>query len=129
MVETTASGPVVMVAEDDRDVRELVRHCLESDGCEVIPVGDGRETLDTLARRSVDLLVLDLMMPRTNGVEVLKTLRERAALDDLPVLVLSARCREADVAFCLELGAVDYVVKPFRLQELLSQVRKLVWGS
>ena len=118
--------PLAVVADDDRDVRELVVHLLESDGWEAVPVCDGEETLEVLRRRSADLLVLDLMMPRVGGVSVLQDLRRQGAGHGPPVLVLSARCSDADIVACLDMGATDYVTKPFRLAELRSRARKLI---
>jgi DNA-binding response OmpR family regulator len=117
---------LVVLAEDSPDVQGIVRHALEADGCTVIVAADGAETLRTLEDKEPDLLVLDLMMPRMNGVEVLRTLRDAGRLERFPVLVLTARSSEGDMAACLEMGASDYVTKPFRLRELRTRARALL---
>jgi DNA-binding response OmpR family regulator len=120
-------GPkLVVLAEDSPDVQGIVRHALEADGCTVMVAADGAETLRILDDHEPDLLVLDLMMPQMSGVEVLRTLRDAGRLERLPVLVLTARSSESDMSACLEMGANDYVTKPFLLRELRTRARALL---
>ena len=117
--------PLVVVAEDDRDVQGLVTMGLEAEGCDVLAAGDGRQALDLTAANDVDLLILDLVMPSVGGLDVLRELRRRGDRRP-PVLVLTART-DADVAAaCRDLGAAAYLTKPFRLRDVRDQVRKLL---
>jgi len=117
--------PLVVVAEDDRDVQGLVTMGLEAEGCDVLAAGDGRQALDLTAANDVDLLILDLVMPSVGGLDVLRELRRRGDRRP-PVLVLTART-DADVAAaCRQLGAAAYLTKPFRLCDVRDQVRKLL---
>jgi len=119
--------PVVLVAEDDPDLRSLLRHALEADGHEVRLAGDGREALDLYRAAAPDLIVLDVMMPRMSGFEVLRELSGGGELRaDTPVLVLTARASESDVLAGFELGAADYLTKPFIVGELRARVRALL---
>lgn len=120
-------GMTVLLAEDDPDVSALVRHVLETDGYRVEAVADGAEALRRFEERRPDLLVLDVMMPRLTGFEVLARLRE---LDDagtpVPVLMLSARAGQDEIVRGFELGVSDYVTKPFMIGELRARVRALL---
>ncbi|WSR63155.1 response regulator transcription factor [Streptomyces sp. NBC_01198] len=114
----------IMVAEDDAKQAELVRRYLEHEGHTVTVVEDGRAALDGVRRSEPDLLVLDVMMPRTDGLDVLRILR--AERRELPVLVLTARSTEDDLLLGLDLGADDYVTKPFSPRELTARIRTLL---
>ena len=117
----------VLLAEDDPDVRSLVRHVLEADGHRVIAATDGQEALERCATCSPDLLVLDVMMPRLTGFEVLARLRAMGGeAARVPVLVLSARASEGDIVSGFDLGVSDYVTKPFMIGELRARVRSLL---
>ena len=119
--------PVILVAEDDPDLQSLLRHALESDGYAVYIAADGQEALDQYDALSPDLLVLDIMMPRLSGFEVLRELRgDDACRQDVPVLVLTARSGEDDVLAGFELGVDDYLTKPFVIGELRARVRALL---
>jgi DNA-binding response OmpR family regulator len=113
----------VLVADDDRDVRTLVRTLLVRAGHEVIEAADGRECLRALYERRPDLVVLDVGMPGLNGWEALERIRDVA---DVPVLLLTARGDELDRVRGLRAGADDYVPKPFGRQELLARVEALL---
>lgn len=120
-------GMTVLLAEDDPDVSALVRHVLEADGCRVEAVADGAEALRRFEERRPDLLVLDVMMPRLTGFEVLARLRElEDAGTPVPVLMLSARAGQDDIVRGFELGVSDYVTKPFMIGELRARVRALL---
>lgn len=118
---------VILVAEDDPDLQSLLRHALESDGHAVYIAADGQEALEQYDALSPDVLVLDIMMPRLSGFEVLRELRGDAARrQDVPVLVLTARSGEDDVLAGFELGVDDYLTKPFVIGELRARVRALL---
>jgi len=113
-----------MVAEDDAKQAELVRRYLEHEGYTVTVVEDGRAALDEVRRREPDLLVLDVMMPRADGLDVVRILR--AERREVPVLILTARSTEDDLLLGLDLGADDYMTKPFSPRELMARVRTLL---
>ncbi|MDH2390445.1 response regulator transcription factor [Streptomyces sp. HNM0663] len=113
-----------MVAEDDDKQGELVRRYLEREGHAVTLVRDGRAALDLVRQREPDLLVLDVMMPRADGLDVLRVLRAEAR--ELPVLMLTARSTEDDLLLGLDLGADDYMTKPYSPRELVARVRTLL---
>ena len=112
------------MAEDDRATRESVGRALELEGYDVSTVADGAAALDALEVDRPDLLVLDLMMPRVDGLTVCRRLRSRG--DRLPILVLTARTEVSDRVSGLDAGADDYIPKPFVLDEFLARVRALL---
>ncbi|MFE5481638.1 response regulator transcription factor [Streptomyces sp. NPDC056527] len=114
----------VMVAEDDEKQAELVRRYLEREGHSVTVVCDGRAALDRVRECEPDLLILDVMMPRTDGLDVVRVLRGEAR--ELPVLMLTARSTEDDLLLGLDLGADDYMTKPYSPRELMARVRTLL---
>ena len=116
----------ILIIEDERDIVELVRYNLEKEGFQVISVGDGVTGLAQLKKSPPDLLVLDLMLPKLSGLEVCKEVRRDQALNRLPILMLTARGEEADRVLGLELGADDYVTKPFSPRELVARVKALL---
>ncbi|MFE7933305.1 response regulator transcription factor [Streptomyces sp. NPDC057456] len=113
-----------MVAEDDVKQAELVRRYLEHEGHAVTVVEDGRAALEEVRHREPDLLVLDVMMPRADGLDVVRILR--AEDREVPVLMLTARSTEDDLLLGLDLGADDYMTKPFSPRELVARVRTLL---
>jgi len=116
----------ILLIEDDRDIVELVRYNLSREGFDVVSVGDGSSGLAQLRKSPPDLLILDLMLPKLPGLEVCKEIRRDQKLNRLPILILSARGEEADRVLGLELGADDYVTKPFSPRELLARVKALL---
>ena len=114
----------ILVAEDQTDIRDLLVMNLRSAGYEVTAVGDGEQALARHAERAADLLILDLMMPRVDGLEVCKALRAKGSAT--PILMLTAKSTELDRVLGLELGADDYLTKPFSLAELLARVKALL---
>jgi DNA-binding response OmpR family regulator len=114
----------ILVAEDQTDIRDLLVMNLRSAGYEVTAVGDGEQALAHHAERASDLLILDLMMPRVDGLEVCKALRAKGSAT--PILMLTAKSTELDRVLGLELGADDYLTKPFSLAELLARVKALL---
>ncbi|UYQ66502.1 response regulator transcription factor [Streptomyces peucetius] len=113
-----------MVAEDDGKQAELIRRYLEHEGHAVTLVRDGRAAIDAVRGREPDLLLLDVMMPRADGLDVLRVLRAEAR--ELPVLMLTARTTEDDLLLGLDLGADDYMTKPYSPRELMARVRTLL---
>jgi len=117
-----------VVVEDDPDIVELIEHYLEAEGFEVEAVADGRKALDRLRAASpdVDVVILDLQLPGMDGVTLCAELRRDKRTRTLPVIMLTARGDEADRVVGLEVGADDYVVKPFSPKELVARVRALM---
>ena len=120
----TETPPHVLVVDDDRSVRESLRRSLEFNGYAVCLASDGAEALATIAGRLPDALVIDVMMPRLDGIETTRALR--TAGNDLPILVLTARDSVGDRVEGLDAGADDYLTKPFALDELLARLRALL---
>jgi DNA-binding response OmpR family regulator len=114
-----------LVVEDDADIVELVTHYLAADGFAVDAATDGRRALLRLREADYDLLVLDLQLPGVDGLAVCAEVRRDKRLRDLPVVMLTARGEETDRIVGLEMGADDYVVKPFSPKELVARVRAL----
>ena len=118
--------PVVLVADDDNDIRDLVAFRLDRAGYEVLRAGDGQQALDLAREHQPDLAVLDVMMPKLTGYDVTRELRADNATSRIPVILLTARVQEADVARGFEAGADDYVKKPFSPQELKARVQAVL---
>ena len=124
---TTASSgqkPRVLVVDDDKAVRESLRRSLEFNGYDVSLANDGAEALALIAATAPDVVVMDVMMPRLNGLEATRALR--SAGNDVPILVLTARDAVGDRVEGLDAGADDYLTKPFALLELLARLRALL---
>jgi DNA-binding response OmpR family regulator len=119
-------GRLVLVADDDEDILVLVRTVLERAGYEVVVARDGAEAVAAAQERCPDLAVLDVSMPELDGLEVLRRLRADASTSDVPVLLLSARVQEDDVARGFATGANGYVQKPFSPRELSDRVSELL---
>jgi two-component system, OmpR family, response regulator MprA len=122
--ERNPERPCVLVVDDDRAVRESLRRSLQFNGYDVTLAGDGAEALATIARSAPDAVVIDVMMPRLDGIETTKALRSTG--NDLPILVLTARDSVGDRVEGLDAGADDYLTKPFALEELLARLRALL---
>ena len=118
--------PVLLVADDDEDILALVQLRLSRSGFEVIVARDGEEALRLAQERLPDLAVLDWMMPKASGLEVLRAIRANSATAEIPVVLLTARASEADVQEGLEAGADDYIAKPFSPQELAARVQTIL---
>ena len=116
----------ILIVEDDRDIVELVRYNLEKDDFQVQAVGDGVSALAQVKKSAPDLVILDLMLPKLSGLEICKEIRRDASLNRLPILMLTARGDEADRVVGLEIGADDYVTKPFSPRELVARVKALL---
>jgi DNA-binding response OmpR family regulator len=125
--EQDASGRgLVLVADDEADIRELVATKLTQAGFEVIAVGDGTSALAQARSRLPSVAILDVMMPGCSGLDVMAAMAEDPATAAIPVLLLSARSQEFDVRTGLELGAFDYIIKPFSPRQLLDRVEAAV---
>ncbi|MBI2828877.1 MAG: response regulator transcription factor [Acidobacteria bacterium] len=116
----------ILVAEDDRDIAELVAHYLKKAGWSAHVASAGDQALAYIRNHPVDVVVLDLMLPGMSGLDVCQALRADRATAGVPVIMLTARAEEADRVKGLELGADDYVVKPFSPNELVARIRALV---
>ena len=117
------SGQKILVVEDETSIREVINLYLKRAGYEVTLAKDGIQAIESLSKDMPDLIVLDLMLPHVDGLEITRWLRERG---DVPIIMLTARREESDRIKGLEMGADDYVVKPFSPQELVSRVRAVL---
>ena len=124
MSQRASNLPRVLVVDDDRAVRESLRRSLEFNGYDVHLAGDGAEALAGIGSVAPDVVVMDVMMPRLDGLDATRALR--AAGNDVPILVLTARDAVGDRVEGLDAGADDYLTKPFALQELLARLRALL---
>jgi len=115
----------ILIIEDDRDIVELVRYNLEKEGYRVLASVDGATGLVQARKSLPDLIILDLMLPKVPGLELCKELRRDSTLPRIPILMLTARGEEADRVAGLEMGADDYVTKPFSPRELVARVKAL----
>lgn len=108
----------ILVAEDDRDIRELIRMVLEFQGLEVTTTGDGETALDLGLRGEFDIILLDVLMPKISGLEICRKLRAAKSTRQIPVLFISAKGQESEIQAGLDAGADAYIVKPFTAQDL-----------
>jgi DNA-binding response OmpR family regulator len=118
--------PVVLAADDDEDILELIAFRLEHSGYTVLQARDGEEALDLARTSRPDLAVLDVMMPKIDGFEVTRRLREDDSTTRMPIILLTARTQEADVQRGFDAGADDYIRKPFSPQELGARVQAIL---
>jgi two-component system alkaline phosphatase synthesis response regulator PhoP len=116
----------VLIIEDDTDIRELIKFNLEQDGYAVEEAATGAEGLDRIKRRQPDLVLLDLMLPGMPGLEICRVLRSAKETSTLPILIVTAKGTEVDKVLGLEMGADDYVVKPFSPRELIARVKAVL---
>src|SRR5205807_9811683 len=116
----------ILIIEDDRDIVELVRYNLANEGFQVNGANDGATGLSTLKQSPLDLLLLDLMLPKLSGLDICREIRKDESLNRLPILTLTARGDEADRVGGLAMGADDYVTKPFIPRELIARVKALL---
>jgi DNA-binding response OmpR family regulator len=117
---------VVLVADDDRDILDLLAFRLGRAGYEVVSASDGEEALRLATERRPDLAVLDVMMPKLDGYEVTRRMRADETTKRIPVILLTARVQEHDVARGFEVGADDYMKKPFSPAELRARVQAII---
>jgi len=116
----------ILIVDDDLEIRRLLVDYLSRNGFEAIAARDGREMWQTLERHAIDLIVLDLMLPDTDGLTLCRDLRAKPGKPNLPVLMLTARGEETDRIIGIEMGADDYLVKPFNPRELLARIKSIL---
>lgn len=123
MSETNA--PRILMVEDEEDIAFIVRFLLERHGFAVDHAADGRQAIERIESQQPPALVLmDIMLPYHDGLELVERLRDQPGWEQVPVLMLTAKAREADIVRALELGADDYITKPFQPEELLARIRR-----
>ena len=120
------TGQKILVVEDEPDICKLVNYNLAQERFKVLEAEDGEQGLKIVQRDKPDLVILDLMLPGLSGMELCKILRERSETERLPVLMLTAKAGEADRVVGLEMGADDYLTKPFSPRELVARVRAIL---
>ena len=119
-------GPTVLIVEDEENLLEALRYSLEHEGFAVLGAADGAAGLNAARQSRPDLVILDVMLPGLDGLEVCRILRKET---DVPILMLTAKIDEVDRVVGLELGADDYVTKPFSMRELIARVRAMLRRS
>ena len=115
----------IAIVEDEEDLRELLRLHIEREGYEARLYATGDEFLNSVQMTSFDMLILDLMLPGTDGLDVCRILRADDSTKDIPIIMLTAKSSEADIVVGLELGADDYITKPFSIRELMARIKAL----
>jgi DNA-binding response OmpR family regulator len=126
-LETDSNGrPLVVIADDEEDILILVSFRLDRAGCEVVTARNGKQALDLILERRPDIAVLDVRMPKLNGVEVVRQIRASAAVRNTPVILLSAGVQEESISQGLDAGANEYMKKPFSPDELAARVEALL---
>ena len=125
----TAARPTVLVVEDEAPLLTLLRYNLERQGFRVEEAADGQEALLRVAEARPDLVLLDWMLPSLSGIEVCRQLRRRPATRDLPIIMVTARTEDQDAVRALDLGADDYITKPFVMEALMARIRALLRRS
>ncbi|MFA6636466.1 MAG: response regulator transcription factor [Candidatus Omnitrophota bacterium] len=116
----------VLVVEDDKNIAKLIRYNLEKEGFSCLNVYSGEEALETLRKTRSDLVVLDIMLPGIDGLEVCRKIRQEKTLHGMPVIMLTAKGEEVDRIVGFELGADDYMVKPFSPRELILRIKAVL---
>ena len=116
----------ILVVDDEKDIVELISYNLEQEGFAVIKAYDGQMAWERVKTAKPDLVVLDLMIPGIHGLEVCKLIRRDAATQNLPIIMLTAKSDQVDKILGLELGADDYVTKPFNVRELIARIRAVL---
>ena len=120
------SGQKILVVEDEPDIRKLIQYNLAQERFRVLEAEDGEQALKIVQRDKPNLLILDLMLPGLSGIELCRILRDRSETARLPILMLTAKAGEADRVLGLEMGADDYLTKPFSPRELVARVRAIL---
>ncbi len=116
----------ILAVDDEEDIQELIKYNLDKEGYGVIPASSGEEAVKLARKESPDLIILDLMLPGMDGLEVCKLLKNDPATKEIPLLMLTAKGEESDIVIGLELGAEDYMVKPFSPKVLIARVKALL---
>ncbi len=115
----------ILVVDDEKDIADLVAYNLEKEGFDTIKAYDGGDVLKTVKTQKPDLIILDLMLPRMNGLDLCKAVRANPETAHLPIIMLTAKADEVDKIIGLEIGADDYMTKPFSVKELMARVRSI----
>jgi len=115
----------ILVVEDDRDISELITYNLEREGYEIACLYDGGQVVDFVHKRKPELIILDLMLPEVDGIEICRTLKSDAATKHIPIVMLTAKSEEADVVVGLQMGADDYIPKPFSPKVLVARIKAI----
>jgi phosphate regulon transcriptional regulator PhoB len=123
------ASQTILVVEDEPDIRKLVQYNLAQERFKVLEAEDGEQAVKILQREKPNLIILDLMLPGLSGLELCKILRERPETAQLPILMLTAKAGEADKVVGLEMGADDYLTKPFSPREMVARVRAILRRS
>lgn len=118
--------PRILVAEDERDIRELITFSLQLNGYQITEATNGAEAIEKALKILPDLILLDVRMPKTTGYEACKTLKAHENTKDIPIVFLSAKGQEAEIQQGKDLGAEDYLLKPFAPDELNEQVKSIL---
>lgn len=116
----------ILVVEDERDIRELIAFSLRYGGFEVEEAVNGIEAVEKARKLRPDLIILDVRMPKKTGYEVCQELKEADETRDIPIVFLSAKGQEAEIKQGMELGAVDYIIKPFEAEQLPKRMAKIL---
>ena len=119
-------GKKILIVEDEKDIQDLLEHYLKREGYEVQAAGDGESALRKVAKERFDLVLLDLMLPGVHGLEVCRAFRSQTQTADLPIIMLTAKGEETDRVVGLELGADDYITKPFSPREVVARVKAIL---
>jgi len=120
------SDPVILVAEDERDIRELIVITLQIAGFRVVDVPNGEEAVKKATEITPDLILMDVRMPKVTGSEACKALKLEEKTKDIPIIFLSAKGQEGEISTGLELGAEEYFLKPFAPDDLIRRVNKIL---
>jgi len=116
----------IMIIEDDPDICEILEYNLKQEDFDVVVFHDGQQGLDAILQQPPDLILLDLMLPGKNGMEIARTIRKEETTFNLPIIMITARSEEMDVLHGLEQGADDYITKPFRPKEVIARVKAML---
>ena len=116
----------ILVVDDEEDIVDLIRYNLEREGFQVIPAYDGEQALELVQKEFPNLIVLDLMLPGINGFDVCRVLRNKSETSRIPIIIVSAKATEPDIVVGLEIGADDYITKPFSHRELVARVNAVL---
>lgn len=129
VVEVSVSDSIrVLVVDDDESIVEMIQMGLESEGMQVLAAGDGAEALDVLRKHPIDVVLLDIMMPRVDGWMTLMEIRSDPVLADMPVIMLTAKTQDLARILAFKQGVQQYVTKPFNLVELIARIESLMRG-
>jgi len=116
----------ILVVEDDRDISELITYNLQREGYDIACLYDGSQAVDFVKKRKPELIILDLMLPEVDGIEICRTLKSDAATKHIPIVMLTAKGEEADVVVGLQMGADDYIPKPFSPKVLVARIKAII---